>query len=302
MCCPTQRTRTLALGPVLRDLHRRWWWCWWRRSARAWWSRRRRLSKKLPDLLAKWEAPSPPPDQREPVEGAGHTAIARRICARTTDLTNLLPAPAPSLRFLLASDVMFVVIIPVLAFFFLKDGDVIRSHTSGHWWMPGLGARMARQPDGGHTSPAGPLHASPGAAIDRASSSPTAFSSPRWEFPFGILLAVIAMFLEFIPMIGPLTAAVVVIVLVAAVSAFPSACGCDFSGALPACSGLRDFPAPDGTRRGDASAAGVVRCVRRGRGGRSGGHFPLRAGAGAGADSLPADAALAAGARPAQRH
>jgi predicted PurR-regulated permease PerM len=33
--------------------------------------------------------------------------------------------------------------------------------------------------------------------------------------PFGVLLAVIAMFLEFIPMIGPLTAAVIIIVVTA---------------------------------------------------------------------------------------
>jgi predicted PurR-regulated permease PerM len=108
-----------------------------------------------------------------------------------------------------------VVIVPVLAFFFLKDGDLIRSH-------------MLELLDGGPLrgvaeSVMADIHLLLAhymrALVLLSLSTFTAYAVffTITGVPFGVLLAVLAMALEFIPMIGPLTA-VAVILLVTLIS------------------------------------------------------------------------------------
>src|SRR5581483_4844156 len=59
-------------------------------------------------------------------------------------------------------------------------------------------------------------------------------------------------------------------------------------GGVPRNSGLHHFPSPDGTGRGDSSAAGSVRRLCRSGSGRGGGHFPFGPDSGHGSGNLPA--------------
>src|SRR5262249_27434565 len=86
------------------------------------------LAKVFPQMLAKWEQPSPE-------IGSGANSIKEQVIGRVRveitkhsgDLLALLPKAG--IRVLtIASDVVYVVIVPILAFFILKDGRLIREH------------------------------------------------------------------------------------------------------------------------------------------------------------------------------
>src|SRR5471030_116794 len=84
------------------------------------------LAKRFPSMIAVWEQPSPAASDAVNSFKAQVVGMVRaRIAERSSDLIAALPQFG--LQFLtVASDLIFVVIIPVLAFFFLKDGDQIR--------------------------------------------------------------------------------------------------------------------------------------------------------------------------------
>ena len=86
------------------------------------------LSKKFPEMVAQWEAPpateAPAPDD---IKGQILANLRDEIARRANDVIHLLPAAGVKLVSV-ASDLIFVVIIPILAFFFLKDSEVIREH------------------------------------------------------------------------------------------------------------------------------------------------------------------------------
>jgi len=86
------------------------------------------LTKKFPDMLAKWETPSDKAsDNLNDLKAQIIENLRKEIGQRTNDLVHALPAAGMKLVEL-ASNLIFVVIIPVLAFFFLKDGEEIRLH------------------------------------------------------------------------------------------------------------------------------------------------------------------------------
>jgi len=125
--------------------------------------------------------------------------------------TRLLSAlPQAGLKFLtVASNLIYLVIIPVLAFFFLKDGAAIREHLLE---MVEAGPRRALLDDvlaDTHLLLAHYMRA-------QAMMSLSAFSAYSIFFaiinvPYGVLLAATASLLEIVPMIGPLTASVAII-------------------------------------------------------------------------------------------
>jgi predicted PurR-regulated permease PerM len=171
------------------------------------------LSKKFPEMAANWEAranrPGDSPLKQEIIDN-----VRDEIARRASDVLHMLPAAGVKLMSV-ASDLIFVVIIPILAFFFLKDGEEIRAHIlglvdSGPW---------RRRVDGlledVHLLLAHYMRALVLLSLATFVAYSIAFS--LMGLPFGILLAVIAMCLEIIPALGPLVA-VVLIVLVTAVS------------------------------------------------------------------------------------
>ena len=176
------------------------------------------LSKKLPDMLAKWEAPSPTASENvNSVKAQVVQAVRGELYKRASDILHALPGA--SLKFLaVASDLIYVVIVPILAFFFIKDGDVIRAHLLSLVDAGPLRSLVDSLLEDIHLLLAHYMRA----LVLLSLCTFTAYSIffTILDMPFGVLLAVLAMCLEFIPMIGPLTAAAAILI-VAAVSGAP---------------------------------------------------------------------------------
>jgi predicted PurR-regulated permease PerM len=173
----------------------------------------RTLSKKLPDMLEKWEKMAPD----EQSAGASiQTQIIRNarieLYKRATDILHVLPGT--SLKFLsVAGDLVYVVIVPVLAFFFIKDGELIRGHLLGLVESVPLRTAVDSLLADIHLLLAHYMRA----LVLLSLCTFTAYSIffTILDVPFGILLAVLAMFLEFIPMIGPVVAGVSIVIVTA---------------------------------------------------------------------------------------
>src|SRR5215472_2883616 len=86
------------------------------------------LTKHFPDMIAKWEAPSPQqPANVNDLKTQLIENVRDELVRRANDLIHVLPAAGVKLMSV-ASDLVFVVIVPILAFFFLKDSEAIREH------------------------------------------------------------------------------------------------------------------------------------------------------------------------------
>src|SRR5664279_5980612 len=79
-------------------------------------------------MMAKLEQPSDiAPEGLNSLKAQMVARLRKDWDQRSNDIMRALPAAG--LQFLsVASNLIYVVIVPVLAFFFLKDGDIIRSH------------------------------------------------------------------------------------------------------------------------------------------------------------------------------
>src|SRR5262245_60369499 len=86
------------------------------------------LARKFPELIAQWQQPSPvAPDAVNSLKQQVLERIRTDVLQRSNELIAALPRAG--LKFItIASDLIFVVVIPILAFFFLKDADAIRLH------------------------------------------------------------------------------------------------------------------------------------------------------------------------------
>jgi predicted PurR-regulated permease PerM len=173
------------------------------------------LSKHLPEMLGKWQAPSSgaSPGMND-LKAQIINNVRTEIGNRANDLVHALPAAGVKLMSV-ASDLIFVVIVPILAFFFLKDGEHIRRHILELADTGTARARIDSLLEDAHRLLAHYMRALVLLALATFVSYSIFFVVVG--VPFGVLLAVVAMFLEVIPMIGPLTAAVIIL-LVTAVS------------------------------------------------------------------------------------
>ena len=170
------------------------------------------LNKSLPNLLASWQEPTPAvPHAVNSIKDELIGKLRLEVAQRSGDLFSSLPQY--SLKFIsAASDLIYLVIIPILAFFFLKDGHLIREHTLG------------LVPQGPHREMlddlmadidvllAGYMRALVGLTLAAFTIYSIFFSI--MGVPYGILLAAIGGMLEFIPMMGPLTASVLILLVV----------------------------------------------------------------------------------------
>jgi predicted PurR-regulated permease PerM len=163
------------------------------------------LAQRLPDLVSSWI-------QRIPIE-----QLRSEVIQRSGELVSSLPKAA--IQFLsVASDLLYIVFVPILAFFFLKDGPIMRQQILEL-------AEAGPQRDllneiltDAHFLLAKYIRAL--VALSLASFVALAAVFAILRVPYGILLAVLAGMLEFIPTVGPLTAAVVILI-VAGVSGAP---------------------------------------------------------------------------------
>ncbi len=169
------------------------------------------LAKKFPDMLASWQAPTPgaaPSVNSLKDEALGKLRL--EIAKRSSDLISALPQFG--IKFLtVASDLIFVVIIPILAFFFLKDANGMREHILEiadrgprrellEEIMADINLLLAHY-----------MRALFGLSL--AAFVVYAIFFSIMGVPYGVLLAAIAGMLEFIPMLGPATAGAVILLV-----------------------------------------------------------------------------------------
>jgi predicted PurR-regulated permease PerM len=164
------------------------------------------LAQRFPHILEGWEATF---QTRVP------DSLKAQVMVRFNELIAALPEYG--LKFLaLMGNLIYVVIIPVLAFLCLKDGDVVRRHVLG---LVEPGPRRAFFD--GFLADIHLLLAHYMRALVLLSA--TAFAAYSIFLAvlgvhYGILLGVLVGALEFIPMIGPLAGGVIVLVVAGAFS------------------------------------------------------------------------------------
>jgi predicted PurR-regulated permease PerM len=171
------------------------------------------LSKRLPAMLAEAQQPTPAvPGAVNSMKERLTANLREQFAQRSNELVNTLPQA--SIRFLsVASDLIYVIIIPVLGFIFLQDGDLIRAHMLSLVEAGPMRTLVDSLMEDIHLLLAHYMRA----LVILSLATFTAYSIffTIMGVPFGVLLAVMAMCLEFIPTIGPATAAVAVIVVAA---------------------------------------------------------------------------------------
>jgi len=162
------------------------------------------LAKVFPATVAGWVAS---------LQSRVPAAFNLDLATRASEAVSTLPRLA--LGFLaLASNLVYVVIIPVLAFFFLKDGHLIRQHILS---LVNLGPRRALLDE--VLADINLLLANYMRALVLLSLG--AFTAYSIFFTimgirYGILLAVVGGALEFIPMVGPLAAGLLILIVTVA--------------------------------------------------------------------------------------
>jgi predicted PurR-regulated permease PerM len=169
----------------------------------------KQLTTDLPAKMAQWEKPSP---NLSPAVNSFRTQIVERARSMVSEgSADLLAAAAQAgMKFItVASDAVYIVIIPILAFFFLKDGRVIREHL------------LDMVPDGPQRLLLDDLMADfhlllahyMRALVMLSIATFTAYSIYflMMGVPYAVLLAAIGGMLEFIPMLGPLTAGILIV-------------------------------------------------------------------------------------------
>jgi len=167
----------------------------------------------FPDLLAKWQAPTPGAT-------AGVNSIKEQFLAKvreqlysgTSDLMSQLPKAGLKV-ISVASNLIDVIIVPILSFFFLKDGRRIRDEA-----VELLADGPKRRLLEGLLADTNLLLAQYMRALLMLCSATFISYSIFFSIvgvPYGVLLAALAFALEFIPMLGPLSAAALIVIVTA---------------------------------------------------------------------------------------
>jgi len=177
------------------------------------------LSQKLPQMLASWEKPrqatAAPTSLKDQILDKARTEIG----ARSSDILAAL-SRAGLKALTVAGDLIYVVIIPIVAFFFLKDGHLLRDQL------------LEMIPQGQHRALMDELLTEAHLLLSRYIRALVLLSLATFTaysiffaivgLSYTILLAALAALLEFIPLLGPLTAGIVILI-VAGVSGGPVA-------------------------------------------------------------------------------
>jgi len=169
------------------------------------------LEKDLPARMEGWEKPSP---DLSPALNNFRTQIVAKVRQQLTEgssdlLSGIAQAGLKAVS--VASDLIYVVIVPILAFFFLQDGQVIRQHILD---MVNDGARRELLDDlmaDVHLLLAHYMRALVLLCLAAFTAYSMVFSIIG--VPYGVLMAAVGGLLEFIPMLGPLTAGILIVIV-----------------------------------------------------------------------------------------
>jgi predicted PurR-regulated permease PerM len=169
------------------------------------------FEKDLPNRISTFEAPNPKlPEVINTVKKQALDKLRSQVASGGSDALSTMAQAG--VKFLsVASDLIFVVVIPILSFFFLKEGPTIREHILE---LIGDGPKRELLDDVMADVHLLLLHYMR-ALVVLSLASFTAYSIffSIMGVPYSILLAVMAAIFEFIPMIGPLTSSVVILLV-----------------------------------------------------------------------------------------
>lgn len=176
------------------------------------------LATRVPELLSRLEQPAKAiaAPSIQTVRTTVVSAVRKQLVDHSRDIVSLLPNAALGVLSH-AGSLIFIILVPVLSFFFLKDGGVIRSSVMG---ILAEGSRRDTI-----TEIAADLHLLLAQYVRAlVLLAATVFLAYGVFFfligvPYGILLAAIAFPLEFIPMVGPVAGAAIIL-LIAGLSGF----------------------------------------------------------------------------------
>jgi predicted PurR-regulated permease PerM len=170
------------------------------------------LAARLPELLAKFKPPVAPPGPPSPqtLKGTIISTVQQQIAKHSQDLLAMLPNAALGV-ISRAGRLIFIVLVPIISFFFLKDGQEMLSSVLG---VLAKGARrdtVERIAADLHVLLAQYMRALVLLGVVASLAYGLFFSVIG--VPYAILLAAVAFPLEFIPMVGPLAGAVIVLLV-----------------------------------------------------------------------------------------
>jgi predicted PurR-regulated permease PerM len=166
------------------------------------------LAKVLPETVKGWVA-----TVQARIPASFNVDLAGRASALLATLPSLV------LGFVaIASNLIYVVIIPVLSFFFLKDGHVIRQHILGLVDTATRRTTLDSVLADIHLLLAHYMRAL--VLLSMGTFSAYTIFLSMFGVPYSLLLGALAGALEFIPMIGPLSAVVIVLATAGSVGHF----------------------------------------------------------------------------------
>jgi predicted PurR-regulated permease PerM len=170
------------------------------------------LASRLPDLLSKLEpsvAPAVSPSAQT-LKSTVVSTVQKQLASHSRELLALVPNAALGV-ISRAGSLIFIVLVPILSFFFLKDGRQMRSSVLGFLAEGSRRDTVQRIAADLHLLLAQYMRALVLLGVVASLAYGLFFSI--MGVPYGILLAAVAFPLEFIPMVGPLVGAVIVLLV-----------------------------------------------------------------------------------------
>jgi predicted PurR-regulated permease PerM len=166
------------------------------------------LSKRLPEMSSAWLKPA---SQQAPGTNSIQDQVVAWIRQEIVQSSNSLISalPGAGLKALtVASNLIFVVIIPILGFFFLKDGHVMRQHVLD--MVADVQSRAVLDDVLADVNLMLASYIRALTLLALAAFTAYAIFFSILSVPYGVLLAALAGMLEIIPMVGPLVAGTII--------------------------------------------------------------------------------------------
>ncbi|MGD1105375.1 MAG: AI-2E family transporter [Terriglobia bacterium] len=170
------------------------------------------LAARLPELLAKFQPPIAPAlsPSAQPLKITVISTLQQQLANHSRELLALLPNAALGV-ISRAGSLIFLVLVPILSFFFLKDGQEMLRSVLGILAAGSRRDMVERIAADLHVLLAQYMRAL--VLLGVVASLAYGLFFTMVGVPFGILLAAVAFPLEFIPMVGPLAGAVIVLLV-----------------------------------------------------------------------------------------
>ena len=170
------------------------------------------LAARLPELLAKFQPPIAPAVSTPalPLKITVISTVQQELANHSRDLLALLPNAALGV-IARAGNLIFFVLVPILSFFFLKDGREMRSSMLSFLAAGARRDAVERIAADLHVLLAQYMRAL--VLLGVVASLAYGLFFYMVGVPYGILLAAVAFPLEFIPLVGPLAGATIVLLV-----------------------------------------------------------------------------------------